>query len=345
MAKKTTRKELVQLIMAAGALPGVPTKWSRDEVENYITENHPHLLTPEAPTQPTEPAWHEGCTREDLAEHFFHQHGADPLGSLTNEEIIATLTDPNEFCDLPAEPATVPIAEVVAAATADYLNGKAPACITRGCPNKVASITAELCPTCLERSLVDPLVKCGSCGKAIPKTSAFSMPSALGTEFICREDCTATIDAQVRRITAKQEEKLATKGTRKSGKKSTRTGPTKRDLVLAHIADLSTFTVEEVARLLDTNMNNAATTVNLLITRPAANHGPIPFARTGKGTYTRIGFEQPNPVVEAKDTAATIAADRVLVYSEFNSNGLDITDDQQLNDNTPDDECELSAPK
>ena len=77
-------------------------------------------------------------------------------------------------------------------------------------------------------------------------------------------------------------------------------GPTCRDKVREFIKDRTRFSVSEIAELLSTNMNNASTTVNLLITRPGAIHMPIPFKmdkNLGKGIYVTTAPAAVEPAV------------------------------------------------
>jgi len=294
MAKKT-RKELVALIISNELLPGVPTKWSVVQVQQWVEDNAPHLLEEAAPDAPV------------------------------------AIQESND----------VPILEVVRKANEHYIASKMPECLAAACENKVEEITDEYCATCLPIIANSPHVICQNCKQAVPKAAAYKMFDGLDTTYICQTDCTTDIASQVRRETAKVENKPKAAPKSRS-KQSTRSGPTKREQVLHYIADVNVFTVEDIASLLDTNMNNAATTVNLLITRPAANFGPIPFHRTAKGVYTRNGFEQPNPPVEAKDKAAIV--DQVNPHGQTAYTPADEADleETEIAGNS---DCELTAPK
>jgi hypothetical protein len=167
-----------------------------------------------------------------------------------------------------------------------------PKCATKDCDNKVATISDAACEECKTAHSETPHVVCKVCSRTVPVESTWK----LGDDWICKNDdgtCEKDIKSQAVRATA------AAQAPKKSGgkKKSKRTGPTARELVISYIDGLTSFTVEEIAELLDTNRNNAATTINLLITRPSKNIGPIPFKRTGKGVYeTTLEVVAENPV-------------------------------------------------
>lgn len=71
-------------------------------------------------------------------------------------------------------------------------------------------------------------------------------------------------------------------------KRSKRMGLTSREKVRAFLKKGVIFTIAEIAEMLNTNSQNASTTVGLLKTRPGSGHTPLKIEKTGEGRQYRV---------------------------------------------------------
>jgi hypothetical protein len=148
------------------------------------------------------------------------------------------------------------------------------------------------CPSCLDfLDVAAPTptyqvnsLTCAICGKEITKAQAFITSNGA----MCKDskDCHSTKNAGIKEK-AKAITQQAKQLKSKVAKVKTDKSPTSRDLVRNFISDKESFTVAEIAELLNTNIKNASVTISLLITRPGTA-APIPFTPTGKGLYSSV---------------------------------------------------------
>lgn len=148
---------------------------------------------------------------------------------------------------------------------------------------------------------------CKTCGRTAPKKEFIIASNGA----ICKDHDTciaykkAHPEATGKSLADKAAAAIANAAAKPAKKKGEpkKSGPTCRDRVREFIKDRTEFTVTEIAELLQTNMNNASTTVNLLITRPGNNHLPIPFKMDkakGKGVYVSTVVTPEQAAVDAE---------------------------------------------